>query len=117
MLRHNNYNECRVTCRHGGHVVQRIRGEAGAVPRLLAGAGPGPVRCGRLLARAGTHNVNTLRPALQRDLLNLLCALEVDLVENKPGIRQNKLRSTFFCLLESLPIPRLNEPGNICFGH
>ena len=89
MLRHNNYNECRVTCPHGGHVVQRIRGEAGAVPRLLAGAGAGPVRGGRLLARPGPHDVDTLRPALQRDLLNLLCALEVNLVENKPEIRRN----------------------------
>ena len=71
MLRHNNYNECRVTCPHGGHVVQRIRGEAGAVPRLLAG--PGPVRGGRLLARAGPHDVGTLRPALQQDLLSSLC--------------------------------------------
>ena len=79
MLRHNNYNECRVTCPHGGHVVQRIRGEAGAVPCLLAGAvpcllaGPGPVRGGRLLARAGPHDVGTLRPALQQDLLSSLC--------------------------------------------
>ena len=68
--------------------MQRVRGEAAAVPRLLAGAGPGPVRGGRLLARAGPHDVDTLRPALQRDLLNLFCALEVDLMENKPGIWQ-----------------------------
>ena len=52
---------------HGGHVVQRVRGEAGqAVPGLLAGTGPGPVRGGRLLARVGPHNAHTLRPALQR---------------------------------------------------
>ena len=88
MLRHNNYNECSVTCPHGGHVVQRVRGEAAAVPRLLAGAGPGPVRGGRLLPRQGPHDIDTLRPALQRDLLNLFCALEVDLMENKPGIWQ-----------------------------
>ena len=89
MLGHNTHPCVCSPVEHGGHVVQRVRGEAGAVPRLLAGAGAGPVRGGRLLASPGPYDVDTLRPALQRDLLNLLCALEVNLVENKPEIRRN----------------------------